>query len=506
MRRRDLFPVLAGGALIGCTDSGVRFNEDPFQLGIASGDPTPDSVVLWTRLAPRPFDEGGGMPSQSVPVQWVVAADEQFSRVLQRGEIAALPEFAHSVHVEPRGLPPGQWLWYQFFAGSGSRRVASPVGRTRTAPPIDSDSDLRFALASCQRYEDGYYTAYSHMAEEDLDLVIHVGDYIYESAVVAGKPRPHSLPTARTLDDYRQRYALYKSDPELQKAHALFPWASVWDDHEVENDYAGLVGGAGPRDDFPAQRAAAYRAYYEHMPLRSSALPRGGQLDLHRRLRYGRLAEIFLLDTRQYRSDQPCGGDRSRPCEGFGDKNAQMLGAAQERWLFDGLTDSSAVWNILAQQVIFSRFDLDPGPGIELSMDKWDGYPAARARISTFLAERRPANPVILAGDNHNHWLFDVKRDFDRPESPVIATEFAGTSISSNGDGQEVHPTYGIALKGNPHLKFHHSRRGYVRCHASTSLWRADFRSLPYVSRPGAPIATQASFVIEPGRPGAVPA
>lgn len=486
MNRREACWLLAGSAV---TARG-QFRDDPFTLGVASGDPLPDGFVVWTRLHPR-----GEMPV-AIPVTWRVALDDRMSRVVRKGTATATATTAHSVHVELRGLEPGRWYWYQFIAGG----VESPVGRSRTAPAPGGKSDLRFAFACCQKYTDGYFTAYSHMAEEDLDLVFHLGDYIYETVGRRNQVRPNPLEEARTLNQYRERYALYKSDPELQRAHLMFPWMVVPDDHEVSDNYAGLIPDLdSPAETFPQRRAAAYQAYCEHMPLRASAR-------LYRRFPWGKLADIHVLDTRQYRSDQPCGDKEKPPCAEMANPAATMLGKAQEEWLFDGLSNSRSRWNVLAQQVIVAALDLDPGPGERYSMDKWNGYPAARSRLMDFLQRRKPANPVILSGDNHNNWVFDLKSDFHNEGAPVLATEFAGTSITSNGDGAAVNPEYAKALSGMPHLKFHNGQRGYVRCSVTEKAWRSDYRIVPYVSRRGAPIETSGSFVVESGKAGAVKA
>ena len=264
-----------GASLLFPTASWVKsdamaFANDPFSLGIASGDPWANSVVLWTRLAPDPL-RGGGMPEVSVPVKWEVATDERMQNVVAKGTTTAKPESGHSVHVEVGGLQPARWYWYRFTVDAG----ASPVGRTRTAPAMNArNENLNFAFASCQHYETGYYTAYKAMAQDDLDFVMHLGDYIYEGAPVKDRPRQHNSAEIKTVEDYRNRYALYKSDPLLQSVHTNFPWIVVWDDHEVDNNYAGLIAeDNAPKDEFAKRQAQAYQAYYEHMPLRRSVLP-----------------------------------------------------------------------------------------------------------------------------------------------------------------------------------------------------------------------------------------
>jgi alkaline phosphatase D len=481
-----------------------QFSSNPFTLGVASGDPWPDGVVLWTRLAPDPLN-GGGMAPEMIPVEWLVASDERMQDIVQRGSAMALPNLAHSVHAEVYGLQPDRWYWYQFVVGAGLNRIESPVGRTRTAPAAGAPIDqFRFAFASCQKYEEGFYTAYQWMAEEDLDLVIHLGDYIYEGAFKPGLPRQHQNEEARDLESYRNRYALYKTDPDLQRAHALFPWAVVPDDHEVEDDYASDFPTDPGELNFLERRAAGYQAYYEHMPLRATSIPSPGGIMLYRRLTFGNMVEFHMLDTRQYRSDQPCGEGEQAPCTERDSDAVTMMGGVQEKWLQDGLSASTARWNVIAQQIYMAPLDRDPGPGERFSMDKWDGYPAARSRLMAFLGDRQPSNPVVLTGDNHNNWVFDLKRDFRDPQSPIVGTEFVGTSITSNGNGSEQQEEFARLLAANPHVKFFNSHRGYVRCRLTASSWKTDFRTISYVDKPGAPIGTRATFVIENGRPGAV--
>jgi alkaline phosphatase D len=474
--------------------------KNPFTLGVASGDPEPDGVVLWTRLAPDPL-HGGGMPRERVEVEWRVAEDERMSRVVARGRTVAPPDLAHSVHVEVRGLRPGRWYWYRFKAGVHE----STIGRTRTAPERRGPADrLRFAFASCQQYEVGYYTAYQHMAEEDLDLVIHLGDYIYESGPASGRPRTHNSPEPFTLEDYRNRHSLYKLDPDLQRAHALFPWLITWDDHEVDNNYASAISqDNAPRAEFLEKRANAYQAYYEHMPLRKAQLPKGSSLTLYRRIAFGDLAEFSMLDTRQYRSDQPCQDGTRINCALAADPSQTILGPEQERWFLGGLARSRARWNIVGNQVPIGAVDRAVGPEVGLSMDKWDGYQVARDRVVRFLHERRISNPVVITGDVHANWAVDVKLDWKDQKSPVVASEFVGTSITSGGDGSpQPPPAVHAFLPENPQVRFFNAQRGYVRCIVTQERWQTDYRVVPYVARPGAPVETKASFVLENRRAG----
>jgi alkaline phosphatase D len=505
-RRKFLFgaSALAGLTLIDPVEAfaqrrRVKFSADPFSLGVASGDPRPDSVVLWTRLAPDPTG-GGGMPRQAVDVRWEIASDEQMRNIVARSATTARPERGHSLHVEVFGLKPARWYWYRFMSGDAT----SPVGRTRTAPALNSRVDrFAFAFASCQHYETGFYTAYQHMIAEDLDLVVFLGDYIYEGAAHQGRLRAHNGAEPTTLVEYRNRYALYKTDALLQQAHAAFPWVVTWDDHEVENNYAGEVDEHnGPRQSFLARRAQAYQAYYEHMPLRPSAFRRGPTVEVYRRLRFGELMEMNVLDTRKYRSDQPCGDGTKPLCQEALDPKATMMGLAQERWLMRGLGQSRARWNVLAQQVMVAPVDAATGPERRYSMDKWTGYIEARNRLLNFLGRRRPSNPVVITGDIHTNWAADLKTDFDQENSPVVGAEFVGTSISSGGDGSDTQATTAQRLAENPHIKFFNAQRGYVRCVLTPERWQSDYRVVAAVTQPDAAISTRASFVVENGRPG----
>jgi alkaline phosphatase D len=480
-----------------------KFSAYPFSLGVASGDPLPNSVVLWTRLAPNPLS-GGGMPPVNVLVQWQIAADESMRRIVKSGTETATPDFAHSVHVDVRGLQPSRHYWYQFKVGN----EVSPIGRTRTAPaPNQRLNQLRLALVNCQDWQNGYYTAYKHVAEEDLDLVVHVGDYIYEYGPEPGGPRQHNSPEIVTLEDYRNRHALYKTDANLQAAHAAFPWIVTWDDHEVENNYANEISeNNDPVAEFLLRRAAAIQAYYEHMPLRQSSLPKGANLRLYRRFTFGDLARFNVLDTRQYRTDQPCDDGIKPQCEAAFDPNATLTGHAQERWLFQGLQRSPARWNVMAQQVMFSQFDFDARPDFQaFNLDQWDGYVAARNRLLEFLEQQQPLNPIVLTGDIHSSWVHDIKRDFNNPDSQTLGTEFVATSISSDFPTAFIEPVT-QALSNNPHTKFFDGAlRGYVRCVLTHKRWQSDYRVVSTIREPEATINTLTSFVVEDGKPGAQP-
>jgi alkaline phosphatase D len=483
----------------------VRFTGYPFTLGVASGCPQPESLVLWTRLAPEPLN-GGGMEPVRVEVQWEIAHDERFHDVIQQGSVWTAQEVGHSAHVEVQGLEPGRWYWYRFMV----RNEVSPVGRTRTAPAANASLDrFRLAVGSCQHYEQGYFSAYRHMAEDDVELVVFVGDYIYESSWGDNLVRRHAGPEPQTLVEYRNRYAQYRTDPDLQRMHALVPWLVTWDDHEVDNDYANDQS-EHLDPQFLLRRAAAYQAYYEHMPLRHSARPRGPNLRLYDRYPFGQLMQLYLLDDRQYRSPQVCprpgiGGSavvQPAHCPDLRDPQRTLLGADQERWLLEALSASPARWNVLAQQTLMAQLDRQPGPEQAFWTDGWDGYPAARERLMSFLAARRPSNPLVIGGDVHSHWVCDLKPEFDDPQSPVIATEFCGTSITSQGPPQQRTD----ALRAeNPHVKLANSeKRGYVRLEITPERCEVHLRVLDSEKTRASHLETLAAFVVEHGRPGAV--
>ncbi|KAA8886530.1 alkaline phosphatase [Nocardia colli] len=508
--------VLVGAATASSGQFRVpRWSDDPFSLGVASGDPTADGVVLWTRLAPDPFapDGLGGMPLRPVTVEYEVAHDENFRQVVTRGSAVATRELAHSVHPEVSGLDPDRWYFYRFRAGS----VLSPVGRTRTAPlPGRPTARMRFAFASCQSWSSGYYTAYQHMSAEDLDLVVHLGDYIYERSWTQGRKGVVEEPQFRTeavdLAGYRLRYAQAKAEQPLQDAHAAFPWLVTMDDHEIDNNWAGNSPGLGfdiyriPAL-FRRRKAAAFQAMYEHQPLRIAQLPSGPNIHLHRRYAFGDLAEITMLDTRQYRDKQACGdGNTVIDCAARLDPDRTILGARQRDWLIDGFANSQARWQILGNQVSMGQSDQDAGPVLAVGTDSWDGYVADRNAVLGAAADRDVPNLVVITGDRHQNLAGDLRRDFADPESPVVAAEFIGTSISSAGDGADTTDSGRNLLAANPDLKFFNAQRGYVRVELDHTLLRNDFRVLPYIRRPGAPIHTRASFVVQDGIPGATPA
>jgi alkaline phosphatase D len=483
-----------------------RFSAYPFPLGIASGSPTTDGFVLWTRLAPDPL-RGGGLGTDAIDVRWEVAEDEKFSRIVKSGTVTALATRAHAVHVEPGGLDSARWYFYRFIAGG----EASPVGRTRTAPPAGrGDETLRIALASCQQYEQGYYVAHRHLVADAPDIVAFVGDYIYESSWGREHVRKHHIAEPYHLDEYRDRYAQYKSDQDLQAAHACAPWIVTWDDHEVDNDYANDRG-EDLYPDFLRRRADAYRAYFEHMPLRQHVLRPDGEMRIYDRHRWGALASLHVLDDRQYRAHQVCvkpgrGGSNvvSPSCRERLDEDRSMLGAEQERWLEAGLAASRERWTFIVQQTLMAPAGTLSDKGRMHWTDGWDGYPWARAVFTNALAKTRAPNPVVLGGDVHANYAANLHHFPERPDSPVVASEFCGTSITSQGpDAKRTE----AVRQANSHILFAEgTRRGYVLLNVSRERTEAKLRVVDTVKRPEAAIATRATFVVEDGRPGVKPA
>jgi alkaline phosphatase D len=494
-------PVLLGvdgAAARASNGSGAPLPTGLFTLGVASGDPLPDAVVLWTRLAPQPT-AGGGMPDRAVEVNWEVAEDERFHRVRRRGTALARPELAHSVHVEVSGLRPDAGYFYRFQAG----RELSPVGRTRTAPaPWARPGRLRFAFASCQDFQAGYYTAHQHLAAEDVAFVAFLGDYIYENFPNPAATRLHvGGDEPYSLDDYRNRHGQYKTDLDLQAAHAAFPWIVTLDDHEVDNNWADEI----PQDPdlqspeaFRARRVAAFQAYYEHLPLRRASLPNGLDMRLYRRLRFGELATVHVLDTRQYRSDQP---DTLAQAN---DPSRTMTGLEQERWLRAGLRKSGTGWNLLANQVMWASNDRRAGPEQVFDFDNWDGYRVQRRRLLELFGSGQVANPVVLTGDRHCTWVCDLKPDFDDPASPVVGAEITGTSITSGGNANRAsfHATYDPIMAESPHWKYIDNQRGYVVCDVTPQRMVSSLRLVDTVWATSATVRTAAQFVVEAGVPG----
>lgn len=492
--------------------------EYPFKLGVASGYPGPDRIVLWTRLVALTDRGDGGFDARPAEVRWEIARDERFGDVVAKGRVRTRAEDAHSLHVEVAGLEPARDYWYRFR----TLGFDSPVGRTRTMPARGAlPRQVRIAVAACQNYEHGYYGAWRHIAAEAPDLVVHLGDYLYEATWGRDLIRRNGTPEPKTLDAYRLRHMLYKRDPDLQRAHRELPWALTWDDHEVSNDYADDLSSteAVSRAVFLARRAAAYRAYYEHMPLPRRMKPRGPSLDLYGAQPIGGLATLYLLDTRQYRSHHACppagrAGARTldpADCPQLADPRRTMLGAAQERWIEDALRRSSARWNLIGQQTLFAPLDRPAADGRRLRhTDGWDGYPVARDRLLGAIARHAPANPVLLGGDVHAFYASrlvgpaDARHGGSRSAATPIASEFVTTSITSQSAGQSHFDRLKAA---NPHiLHADGTQRGYLRLTLTQSRLLAEMVGLADVSRADTSAAVQRAFVVEDGRAGPVPA
>jgi len=554
--------VVAAPALIAARAKEIEVGSELFSLGVASGDPSPNSVVLWTRLAPDPLN-GGGMPPRPVLVQWAVATDPEMVRVICRGAQTALPQNGHAVHVVAGGLPRNRWLYYQFQAlGTRSR-----IGRTRTFPaPGDMVEQLRFAVANCQNYNQGFYPAYADMLGKGLDFVVHVGDYIYEDGpdeILIAPERTHNSGEVFTVEDYRNRYALYRLDHNLRDAHALYPFIVTPDDHEVDNNYAGLIPEASSPtqgDEFVQRRLNAYQVYSETMPLRprNRLHDQDPELHLYRRLQFGDLADLHVLDTRQYRTDQPAGDvfgstdpdslalegildDVLFDADGILDPQATLLGSRQEAWLTRNLNGSRARWNILAQQVMVMPWNLIESGRTQIALDPtipdlikeqllaavdrvdnlfnvdaWDGYQAARRRLLGMLERIRPNNPVILTGDIHSAWAASLLTDFDNPESAdMIAAEFVATSISSTFLAIDPRPADFVvrtSLADNPHIAYFNGLfRGYCLCDVDRDRWQTSYRAvgrladlqnpdpLALVPYEDTPVSTDALFGVNAG-------
>jgi alkaline phosphatase D len=490
---------------------------DPFSLGVAAGTPSSDGFVLWTRLAPQPLSSDpelpGGVRPDRYTVHYEIARDPAMRTLVRSGDAPADARFAYSVHVEVTGLAPGRPYWYRFTCGDAQSRI----GRASTLPAIDADpTKLTLGFVSCANYEHGYFAAYRHLADESPDLTVFLGDYIYEYVDKSPtKVRAHSDGiAATTLPLYRNRYAQYRTDADLQRLHAEVPCIVTWDDHEVQNDYANKW--AQTFDDpvvFLKRRAAAYQAFYEHMPVRPSlSLPNGPDMRVYDRFRFGRLAEISLLDGRQYRSRAACygppdhGGNRVESdagCPELREPGRSLLGDAQETWLYDGLAASRTRWNVIAQGVLMAQLRERSRDGeIRYWVDDWNGYPAARTRLISHLHDARVSNPVVLSGDIHSFWANDLKLDFDDATSPVVASELVATSVSAHP------PPYDLFVKfmpDNPHVRYFESRkRGYATLEIEPAAITARFRALADVTDRATEVETLKSFSVEDGRPGPV--
>ena len=476
----SLTPLAAAGAGRRPTGAGP-LDGNPFALGVTSGDPAPASAVLWTRLTTA---DGRALDEPDLPLVWELADDDSFSAVTASGEVTARAAEGHSVHVVADLAGPA---YYRFRLGGD---VVSPSGRVApTPPPGTATSELRIAAASCQHFETGFYAAHRDIAEWAPDLVLFLGDFIYEygsfptgGAVV----RSHGGAEVTTVDAYRDRYAQYLSDDQLRAARAACPWLVIWDDHEVDNNYAGLVPEAvGEIADFATRRLAGYQVWWEHMPVRMPRPTSGDDLSIYRATAWGDLANLILLDGRQYRTNQACLDvvlSVDPPCPAVAAESRSMLGAEQEQWLADQLAGTTATWPVIGQQTVLT--DARLGEAI-LNYDQWDGYGPARGRLldSAGVTERT----VVLTGDIHLAGVGVL---------PDVGIEFVSTSISSGGlvpaDLQDTVTTLGNIYD----IELAH--RGYTRHVVTPDGWTAEFRIVDDVTDANSPVSTWKTFFVDP--------
>ena len=518
-RRSVLVAGTAGAALVlsGCSDDEPDRSSAPqptgdttppppipnglpdelFTIGVASGDPLPNSVILWTRLVSDTLDPTGGIPAEPVPVAWEVATDEKFDSVVASGFEVAEPALGHSVHADASDLLPDTWYWYRFSVGDAQ----SPVARTRTMPADDATPDkLSLAFASCQEFNSGTYAAYGAMADDELDLVIFLGDYIYEVGGGLMEPKVPQRVT-ETLDDYRVQSAAYKRNPMLQQVHHQVPWVVTWDDHEVGNNYAGDIP-QEPEDPegYDQRRIAAYQAYWEHMPIRTGPPDADGSLRIYRSVKAGTLAEFFVLDGRQYRSDQVCGDElavSAAECTDRLDEKGTMLGADQEQWLADGLAASTATWPVIAQQTVM--FPLVLGD-LVLNLDQWDGYVAARERLFDTIVDSGHDNVVVLSGDIHAGGASDLFVERDGKRVPV-AHELVTTSISSRSIIAELGPAVIDLVEeiAADAVYVNVEDHGYARATVTAEAWTTECVTVANVTDDDAPASVDATVELTAG-------
>lgn len=469
-------------ALFACTTSEKPDSGRPatFTHGVASGDPDSVSVVLWTRAVPE--------DSSSLTIAWEVSETDDFGEVIRKGTVTSDEASDYTFKVIADSLKPGTRYYYRFVSGDS----LSATGRTRTAPS-GTTKDVRFAVASCSNFEWGYFNAYDRMADiEDLDAVLHLGDYIYEYGIgtygdtTLGRlhdPAHEIL----TVEDYRTRYAQYRSDPDLQRLHRVHPFITIWDDHEIANN-AYVTGAQNHQEEegeYMERRATARQVYYEWMPVRE-------QNDLYRAFRFGNLVDLLMLDERLAgRSEQV----ESPASEDYADSTRSMLGKVQYDWLEDQLRDSRTRWQVIGNQVIFSYLNWSDS-GVTRNMDAWDGYPAEQGRLAGLFREL-DKNIIIVTGDTHSSWAFEVVTDpfsgYD-PENAegALAIEFGVTSINS-ANSNESYPDEAVREREkiitgppvNPHLKYSNLREhGFLLLHLEADQGRAEFHFVETVKEP----------------------
>ncbi|MCO1576171.1 alkaline phosphatase D family protein [Crossiella sp. SN42] len=486
--------LAAPATVLGLSDAPARRLAplaDPFTLGVGSGEPRPDGMVLWTRLAQNPLDPDGGMGAAAVEVEWQVATDAAMTAVVATGKETAVAAEGHSVHAEPRGLQPGREYFYRFKAGA----ALSPVGRTRTAPAAGTEpAKLTFSFASCAHFEEGWYHAYRYLAADRPDLVLFLGDYMYEKpSGQATKVRGYTdFDETDTLGEYRIRYAQHRLDPMLRAAHAAAPWLVVFDDHELRNNWAG-----GHTEPAAARRQASFQAFWENMPLPKAMKPASGKINLYRGVAWGSLARFHLMDTRQHRWLQAPAGS----CAEITKEARTLTGAAQEKWLLDRLAVKESRWDILGQQVFFAQRDTDGAAGTcDVSTDAWDGYRRNRERITQGWIDRGVRNPVVLTGDVHRAWANNLRLNYFQHSSPIVGAELVTTSITSHSS---TTPPAGLAK--NPHLNYVGHTRGYVRATLTPAQLTAEFMQVSSVLEKDpakVTLSVARRFAVLDGKPG----
>lgn len=521
---------------------------DPFQHGVASGDPLPDGAIIWTRVTPTADSAPGSGTGPTVAVRWEVAEDADFRRIVQRGAVPTGPDRDHTIKVEVRGLKPATTYSYRFWLDDRS----SSVGRTRTAPhrldPVLGG--LRFGVVSCANWEAGYFSAYRHLARladhghvggQDLDAILHLGDYLYEygqgyynagGAPVAGRLHDpeHEMVL---LADYRRRHAQYKTDPDLQELHRKYPWIVTWDDHESAND--SWRDGAENHDPhtegaWAARKAAARQAYDEWMPVRF-----GPDGELYRSLRFGLLAEVAMLDLRSYRDEQTGSVDGPVPAPdptdagGVGDESRTITGPAQGEWLRQALVATGAQWKLIGNPVMVTPVVFPPLPadisrpladltglvppdGVPYNVDQWDGYQHDRQRLLHHLADHGVQDTVFLTGDIHSSWACDVPLDagtYPLQRGRSVATELVGTSVTSdNLDDITGSPprTASITVEqgimtNNRHIKYlEFDSHGFSVLDVTPARVQMDWFFLADRTRPDSGAAYATSFVVPAGQ------
>ena len=476
---------------------------NPFALGVASGRPRADSVVLWTRVLFSEEDRALG--TEALRVQVEVFADAALQRRVQKAEVVTDEARGHSVHLHLQNLQPSTDYWYRFKQGDAT----SAIGHTRTAPALHADvQQLRLALSSCQHYEQGQYIAHAEIAKQALDFVLFMGDYIYESSNAQYAIRKHNGEEPKTLQQYRDRYEQYKRDPMLQAAHAAHPWVLMWDDHEVVNDYANDQDRqyTDPQQMLK-RRAAAYQAYFEHQPvLLGPDTDNPANMRLYEQLSWGKLADVWTLDCRQYRSAQACrdpvrgGGRMVVQCDELNDATRTMLGSTQERWLTDSLSQSKRQWKLVAQATQISSTSVPAPVGRSYWNDAWDGYPEARKRLLQTVVDAKLKNVVTLGGDVHCNVAANLRLEPNNPQSPIVASEFVTTSITSRGLGDK--PAAVIRESNADLLHFRSDERGYSLITVTPTQVRCDFRTTAFPAGSEAGLKTQASYVVKSGKAG----